>query len=273
MSQITCAFENITPAKAERMLNNNKGNRKLREGVSERYAEDMRRGRWTNCVAPIAIYADGDLADGQHRLWAVVMAGVAVRFLVVRGIDRADGLNIDVGLVRSLVDNARISGVNIDLSNRLLSVTRAIGTGCRSSGKENQLSNAQRLALVDQYGEAARWAMSNAPSGRAFSHSLVVAAMARAWYYENDKARIAEFAVVLSRGFMQTDGDSAAVALRNFLLNNDGGFGRPDVWRDAFLKSQNAIKYFMRRKKLTMIKSVKDEVYPAPQPEQFRRAA
>jgi hypothetical protein len=269
---MTVTTERITPAKAEKMLNKNHDNRKLRAGVVEKYTEDMRSGRWTECIDPIAFYEDGDIADGQHRLWSVVESGTTQDFIIVRGLDRASGLNIDVGLGRSLVDSARISGANTDLSNRLLSVCRAVVTGSRGANNNTPVSNAIKLAYVEQCGEAARWAIAHAPVGRAYSLALVLAAMARAWYYEKDKDRLAHFGLVLGKGFMADEGDSAAIALRNALAEVRGS-NHPEIWRDLFYKTQNAIKYFMRHKPLKVIKSVKDEVYPLPKSNTLKKAA
>ena len=65
-------IENISPQQAEKMLNSNKGNRKLRDGVVEKYALDMVSGNWTQCPVPISFLQNGDVADGQHRLWAII---------------------------------------------------------------------------------------------------------------------------------------------------------------------------------------------------------
>src|SRR4051794_1259299 len=112
--------EKIGPKKAEQWINANKTNRSLRAGVVEQYAGDMRNGNWTQCTAPIAFYEDGDLADGQHRLYAIVESDTTQTFSVARGLERRDGLNIDTGLVRSVVDNARISGLETGLSNYIV---------------------------------------------------------------------------------------------------------------------------------------------------------
>jgi hypothetical protein len=88
-------LESITPKKAEHYLNRNTSNRKLREGVVERYASDMAGGRWTKCAAPIVFYEDGEIADGQHRLFAIIESGKSQKFFVMRDLPRDAGLNID----------------------------------------------------------------------------------------------------------------------------------------------------------------------------------
>src|ERR1035437_8554667 len=123
---VTPGYEFITPIKAEKLLEANKSNRSLRTGVAEKYAFDMKNGAWTTCTAPVVIYDDGEVADGQHRLWALVESGTGQWFMILRGLDRKSGLNIDTGLGRNLVDNARISGVDPDLSISLISTCRGI---------------------------------------------------------------------------------------------------------------------------------------------------
>lgn len=253
-------LELVTPKKAEAWLNANNSNRKLREGVAEKYADDMRSDRWTECPEPISFYTDGELADGQHRLWAIIDAGTAIKFNVTRNLSREAGLNLNTGLTRSLVDNARISGADRDLSNELISVCRAIEDGDRANGGKTR-SNADRLALVDTHREAGKWACSNGPRGKLVRNTLILAAVGRAWYHEGDKDRLRRFCDVMSTGFSEGEGELAGIAFREYLREH-GASASAALWRDTFFKAQNAISYFMRSKKLTIIKVVKEEAYP-----------
>lgn len=256
--------ELVTPAKATKWLNANKTNRKLRDGLVEKYAFDMAHGLWTECPEPITFYEDGDVADGQHRLWAIIESVTSIWFTVHRGLPRPAGLNINTGLNRNLVDNAHISGTDRGLSHSLVATARAVTQGQKQSKATvgRGLSFSEKIAMVDAHREACSWAIANGPKGRMFAQSIIQAAIARAWYHEDDKARLAHFGKVVTSGFMTEDGDGAAIAVRNYLITNGSGLDRTESWRDTFLKAQNAIRYFMRRKKLTIIKSVKDEVYP-----------
>jgi len=251
----------VTPIKAAHWLNSNKSNRKLRDGVAEKYATDMTEGRWTQSTVPITFYEDGDIADGQHRLWAIVESGKAQRFIIMQGLDRHAGLNIDTGLPRSLVDNARISGENTELSNELLSVARAVEEGTRQL---RTASNYKRLDFVAKHDAACRWAITNGPRGRGLRNAITLAAVARAWYQEKDEDKLKRFCEVMSSGFSEGRHEAAAVAIRNYMLASigTGTQGSPALWRETFLKVQNAISYFMKDKPLMVIKTVKDEVYP-----------
>lgn len=255
---ITPKPERITPTLAANWLDHNKDNRKLRDGLVEKYASDMKNGAWTACAAPIWFYENGDIADGQHRLWAIVESGVAQDMLVGRGLSKEDRLNIDTGAPRNLVDNAKISGIDGSLSINLIALCRGIEQGDRAS---QNLSNAQRLEMVARHRDAAQFAIHRGAKGNRLNNAVINGAIARAWYYEADKEKLARFGMVLSSGFQEGERESAAVALRNYAMaNNNFTDGR--CWRDSFLKSQNAVYYFMRGKPLTVIKGIADERYP-----------
>ena len=54
----------ITPTNAERYLNANKPNRKMRACVAEKYPSDERDGDDLHCPVPISFTTAGDVAPG-----------------------------------------------------------------------------------------------------------------------------------------------------------------------------------------------------------------
>lgn len=254
-------IETISPNAATNYLNANRSNRKLRDGVVERYADDMKNGRWTECPEPISFYTDGDLADGQHRLWAIVEANIPITFPVARGLSREAGLNINTGLNRSLVDNARISGADKQVSNELIAVARAFEEGAKTN---RAMSNSARLELVERHRDPCMWAISHGPRDKMLRNALTITALARAYANGIKPEKLARFAEVLSTGFMSGDNETAAIAMRNYLIERGSASSTTTLWRDTFLKAQNAIAYFANGKKLTVIKAVKEEAYPLP---------
>ena len=264
--KLQVTYEAIDSKKAEDILNKNTCNRALREGIVEKYASDMKHGLWTECAMPIVFYIDGDVADGQHRLYAIIESKTTQSFLVVRNFPREAGLNIDTNLVRSLVDNAHISGIDTSLSNTLVSVARAIEDGDSIAlARHRGLSNSENLALVDKHREAADWVVRYGPRGRGLRNAVILSALCRAWYAEKDKDRLALYSTVLSKGFANGPSDSAAVAMRNYLvmkMQQGVSLTISANWRDTFLKVQNSIHYFMHGKPLKTIKVVSDEAYP-----------
>src|SRR5215471_10655490 len=250
-------LERISPEKATALLNANKTNRKLRDGLVEKYAGDMVSGNWTECPVPISIYADGNIADGQHRLWAIIESDTTQSFFVVRNLSREAGLNMDTGATRTLVDNARISGLDAGLSNALVSLACFYDAGTRA---RKGMSNHERLEIIHRHRPQCEWELSYGPTGRNIRNAPVLAAIARAYQAGSDQDRLLRFCAVLGSGLSDGPEDYAAVTLRNYLIAK-GAYGAADS-RDIFLKAQNAIYYFLRRRRLGGIKTVKDEAFP-----------
>lgn len=252
----------VTPAMATDMLNANTNNRKLRTGVVEKYASDMKKGRWTRNPQPIMFYEDGSLADGQHRLWAVVESKKPIEFFIQRNVERENALNIDTGFGRDIVDNAHIGGYTGYINKRAVAAAIIVHYGKRMQGEGRILSNAERLALVQKYEEHLKFMDAAMPSSKKMVCTApVCAAMARAHMHEGDSTRLIEFGQVLGSGIPKhAVEDRAALALRNYLM--EIAVDRKLDPRDTFLKTMNAIAYFVKRKPLTLVKVVKDEVYP-----------
>ena len=84
---ITMTVENITPEKAREYLKTNTDNyRKISRAKAAIYAREMKAGKWELNGEGIMFAEDGTLKNGQHRLAAILMAGIPVRMTVIRGI-------------------------------------------------------------------------------------------------------------------------------------------------------------------------------------------
>lgn len=101
----------ITPQIATEFLKRNTINRKLSNATINDYAKDMQCGKWDFNGESIKISIDGILLDGQHRLWAVIVANTNVKMLVVYGVSEIG--NIDVGMKRNSTANMKFT-YNID---------------------------------------------------------------------------------------------------------------------------------------------------------------
>lgn len=73
----------IGPDLAAKMLEQNQHNRNISERKVKEYARDMKEGRWMENSSSIAIDPNGNLFNGQHRLWAIIESGKTFRFHVI----------------------------------------------------------------------------------------------------------------------------------------------------------------------------------------------
>lgn len=95
---------NITPDTARYMLGKMKNNRALRPYKVKQYAREMQLGRWKLNNDALCFDKDGALINGQHRLNAIIMSGIAVQMMVCFGLDPNAYLTMDQGGMRSVKD-------------------------------------------------------------------------------------------------------------------------------------------------------------------------
>lgn len=103
-------IKTVTPRMAKDWLKRNVRNRKLRATMVAAYARDMASGRWQLTGEAIKFDTSDALADGQHRLAAVVESGCSVDMLIVRGVAPESQSVMDSGAKRSASDALTLVG-------------------------------------------------------------------------------------------------------------------------------------------------------------------
>lgn len=103
-------FEAITPARAAELLKTNTANRPISLPHLNSLVKQMQSGAFKETGQTIQIGASGCLLDGQHRLSAIVRAGVTISFLVVYGVPDEVFDVLDQGRRRSPGDVLAVAG-------------------------------------------------------------------------------------------------------------------------------------------------------------------
>ena len=116
---------NVTPSMAEEFLKKNTGNRTIRESRVRTYTELMRRGEWTFSNDGIGFFDDGTLANGQHRLLAIIRSGETVPMTIFYGLPKTPYM--DTGLARTHIDNILESAKLLDYLYRSAEEKKEIG--------------------------------------------------------------------------------------------------------------------------------------------------
>lgn len=99
----TVKMETITPKYAKELLGTVQRNRRLSEHRVDKYASDMRAGKWSPATMLI-LDDNGNLVDANHRLNAVIKSGVPVDMVVFHGLETKYLPFIDTGRPRSAGD-------------------------------------------------------------------------------------------------------------------------------------------------------------------------
>ena len=154
-TEMTMTYEFVTPEMASDLLETNTENRKLSKGTVEAYANDILAGNWDETVgAAISIDENGTLRDGQHRLAAIVQAGVGIHTWVCRNVS-SDGI-YDNNRKRSNSDQISILRADFDnvyKANRYISVSRAIIMHNSAGGSNRTVTPKEIIDFTEKHKE------------------------------------------------------------------------------------------------------------------------
>lgn len=143
----------VTPELAREWLGFNTHNRNLREQIVHQYAQDMRADCWKWNGEAIKFAIDGALLDGQHRLAAIIEAGVSVPMLVVVDLAPLTQETMDSGVRRKFSDALALRGETNVVA--VASITRAVATweaGYRRLNDRRFIpTNAQLFATLERH--------------------------------------------------------------------------------------------------------------------------
>ena len=145
--------ELITPSRAKELLEANINNRRVKDPVVLRYAQDILAGRWKEDTGEvIKISKSGIILDGQHRLYAITKANTAIFLHIVYGVEDSVSDVLDTGSVRNASDVFKLNKIPNDSGIPILITTYyLLKNGHFGSGQiNNRLTNAQ---ILDKYFE------------------------------------------------------------------------------------------------------------------------
>jgi hypothetical protein len=210
--------EIITPEKAEEYLKHNGTNRPKKTRAIKTYADAMKEGKWQLTHQGIAFKSNGELADGQNRLRAVILANVPVQMNVTYGMDAT---LLDRGVMRSQRDTLIMNGLesgsvqltSIGAINFLFSYAYGTTPG-----------DSILVDFFEEYGDEvskANLISSTVYEGRAITRrSAVVAATFCALVCGVNAGGLKEFFQIVNSGFTTDEKMSAAIVLRNFIKDD-----------------------------------------------------
>lgn len=114
----------IGPADAEEFLKRNFNNRPIKWKHVVFLRDQILAGRWVCTGDCIRFDVDGRLIDGQHRLHAIILAGVDVESFVAYDVPKDAFEVIDTNVVRTNADAMNIAGV--ENARRVVACLRTI---------------------------------------------------------------------------------------------------------------------------------------------------
>jgi hypothetical protein len=113
----------LTPSLAQKLLDNQRKNRLIRESHVDKFVRCIQRNEFNTTHQGIAVDSDGRLCDGQHRCRAVVDSGITVKIMKSTLFSESSIAAIDRGRGRSQADILTLGG-EIDASRIASTVKR-----------------------------------------------------------------------------------------------------------------------------------------------------
>lgn len=212
----------VTPTMAAEWLKANNRNRNLKDRRIDNLVRAIVTGQWMLNGEAIKIAADGSLLDGQHRLAAIVKAGIAVEVLVVTGLPNEAQDTMDSGAKRTSADVFAIHGETN--ANVLAAVSKRVALwesgNLKFSNPQADPNSVELLAMLERYPSLRRSAEMGARVNSAFRPAgATVVGTAHHILHHVDAGTAAEFFAKLGTGAALNEGDPI-LTLRNRLMRD-----------------------------------------------------
>lgn len=248
----------ITPEMAVEMLSKNQVNRNISPSRVRQYALDMKKKRWQANGEAIKFNTKNELIDGQHRLSAIIKAGIPVTMAVLYDVE--DDISIyDRGRNRSVTDTLILEGMDRAIANnRCVAIAKL---GLWMSTRNNCISDSQVRDYLDEHADSLLWVMQlttsksgGSKSGRVGITSAAIGlslmtAIERNYSIE----KLTRWAEVVKTGFMDNASEQAAIVYRNDLISGVVKTNAREAERSkAVFQTEKSIQDFCDGKKRRM---------------------
>lgn len=241
----------ITPDLAKEWLRCNFRNRPVRWDTVRAYARDMLNKKWRKTHQGFAFNDRHELIDGQHRLHAIMAAGVTIRSMVTFGLvakiagDEMTTMDcVDRGATRSVADQLKIQH-RMSNGTVLSFITAAIASLCCGE-RTRRLSVGQTLDVYRAFQFPIDWVIAHKPKEKGLKTAGVLAgfvfALATDKSFDPAKGHspIARLFVALTTGETLLE-HSPIRRLREFLTSDESKLFTPTLNRGLAELTLNAI--------------------------------
>ena len=225
----------ITPLMAQDWLDKrNQMNRKFKTRQITTIMREILKGRWHDAGNFISFYQNGQLADGQNRLAAIVKADRPVVTKVVFGVSKAARMCIDTGVARSLTDRTALSGHSWS-GKSVRAGKYMLEIGAYVEGTKKTIYDDEVVSLMKAYGDTFE-TFATLLKSKTFGKQPAVAALSYV-ALENPEhaAELEEFAQQYNDGLNISCQESPVARIRNFSTEASKNLSGEDR-RKLFLK-------------------------------------
>ena len=253
--------ETITPDIAKQWLTKNVNNRKLRSATCAKYARDIKQGNWRLTHQGIAFDKSGNLVDGQHRLQAIIQAGMPVPMVVAYGSDRA---GIDQLAPRSQFDAITIGGLCDWVSDKHVQTARQMMQYLCDRPTSTPASAHEVVRFCELNKDALLFCDSFFTSSKKGVSSALVRSVITTGFYHYPHEDLRSFVKTLYTGVIDDPVKSAAVKVRDMLMSIETLSGQSSRV-STIKKMQRGLDAYMRRQEMQRLIEPKTFLFTVPE--------
>jgi hypothetical protein len=253
----------VTPEVAEAFLKKNDINRRVKVNPLSRLVRQMQSGQYRLTHQGVAFDTDGRLADGQHRLKAIVETKRPQWLLVTWNLPTASREVIDTGTTRSTADNYRVAGYGKISNSVVATLNIAVGgrkSLCPNWVAANRLTPSQIRDLFDDWSQELEAVLPF--STHKACNSVAIAICIRAILSGQNRDRVLDFLQRLSDGQCRDDGDFGALRLRDAVISRALGTSGTAERKECYEKTTSALVAFLSRKPMHALRRNESEMFP-----------
>lgn len=249
----------VTRELAADYLEFNKKNRPLSKSHVASLAEALRNDEWKMTAEPIKFDEHGNLIDGQHRLHAILVAGVGAWLPIARNVPADSFDAMDRGKIRNAADVLAIQ--DIKYSTTVAGGLRLYSNLKHRSAADNinigrMVSSQQIKAIMEENPVVHEWAkIAHSGIQRIMKPSLVVGLGMRFSDKSPELARLFFQRLRDGEGLLKGD---PILTLRDRLLINRASISKLPT-KTVILLTVKAWNAFRNNKKLSMFRVSDDE--------------
>lgn len=255
----------MTPDLARQWLKKNVNNRNISDLQIRKLKESIRDDGYKLTHQGLAFCEDGTLIDGQHRLTVIISLDISCWVWVVFNVPNSSKSNIDHKFrPRSTVVNLKYDGFVV--SSRMTAAATAAMEGVRFGLVKQGHSLGSLKKFIEDYREPLQFTIDNL-KGRSVDLQWVRGVLCRAYISGCDKERLQLFCELLSFGTsekLNAATDSSVLRLKNWIVESKKLRASSTGRREAYAKTQNALRSFLNFENVHKLYACYDELFPCP---------
>jgi hypothetical protein len=264
-NKMTMELIEVNPKMAQQFLNSMRKNRNPRIRKVEYLTKQMIDGEFHPTHHALGFDSHGRMFDGQHRMLALIKSGKTLPFWICKNVPDKSMPYCDKNVTRTIAQSLVIDCTIANKADARIAVVNSIWTYPYSLSHGSDLPTIEETKkILSTYEEEIEYVLSMLSSNErnGIRTAPVRACVARAMKYV-DKSKIDRFCQLLKDPSEQISSEeSAPTKLVLYCANDPTKWATESSRKDLYCRTQRAMKAFVEKEKLGVLKPIYEDLYP-----------